>query len=85
MRRLRRKGLIRRINGSQQYQLTDHRRRIAVFSTNTDTRILNPSLAELDPTLPHNIAQRSPLAHARRAFEHANNAPLAVAHLTAQT
>jgi hypothetical protein len=70
-RRLRRKGLIRRIPKSQRYELTDHGRRIAVFFTKTYTRILNPSLTELDPALPHEIAARSPLARAWRALEQA--------------
>lgn len=83
LRRLRRKGLIRRAPGSQHYELTDHGRRIAVFFTKTYTRILNPSLAELDPTLPDEIAERSPLARARRAFEHALNARIADAQPSA--
>ena len=82
LRRLRRKGLIRRAPGSQRYELTDHGRRIAVFFTKTYTRILNPSLTELDPTLPDEIAQRSPLARAWRAFEHALDARIADAQLT---
>ena len=56
LRRLRRKGLIRRIPRSQRYELTDEGRRIAVFFTKTYTRIVNPALAELDPTLPTDIA-----------------------------
>ena len=52
LRRLRRKGLIRRVPGSQQYELTDHGRRIAIFFTKIYTRVVNPSLAELDPALP---------------------------------
>jgi hypothetical protein len=35
LRRLRRKGLIRRIDASQRYELTDHGRKIAVFFTKT--------------------------------------------------
>jgi hypothetical protein len=83
LRRLRRKGLIRRIPKSQRYELTDHGRRIAVFFTKTYTRILNPSLPELDPALPDEIAQRSPLARAWRAFDQALNARIADAALTA--
>jgi hypothetical protein len=83
LRRLRRKGLIRRVPGSQHYELTDHGRRIAVFFTKTYTRIINPSLAELDPTLPDDIAQRSPLARAWRAYEHALHARIVDAQLTA--
>ena len=82
LRRLRRKGLIRRVPGSQHYEVTDHGRRIAVFFTKTYTRILNPSLAELDPALPDEIARRSPLAPAWRSFERALDARTANAQLT---
>ena len=82
LRRLRRKGLIRRVPRSQRYEITDHGRRIAVFFTKTYTRILNPSLAELDPSLPDEIAQRSPLARAWRAFDHALDARITDAQLT---
>jgi hypothetical protein len=71
LRRLRRKGLIRRIPRSQRYELTSDGRRLAVFFTKTYTRIVNPSLAELDPKLPAQIAARSPLASSWRAFEQA--------------
>jgi Mn-dependent DtxR family transcriptional regulator len=83
LRRLRRNGLIRRIPTSQRYELTEHGRRIAVFFTKTYTRILNPSLTELDPALPDEIAQRSPLARAWRAFEHALDTRIAEAAITA--
>ena len=69
LRRLRRKGLIRRIPKTQRYELTDQGRRIAVFFTKTYTRILNPTLAQLDPKLPDEIATRSPLARSWKAFE----------------
>jgi hypothetical protein len=71
LRRLRRKGFIQRIPRSQRYQLTSEGRRLAVFLTKTYTQIVNPALAELDPTLPPEIAQRAPLATAWRAFERA--------------
>jgi hypothetical protein len=71
LRRLRRKGLIRRIPRTQRYELTRDGRRLAVFLTKTYTRIVNPSLAELDPQLPANIAARSPLARGWRTFERA--------------
>ncbi|MGB0093161.1 MAG: hypothetical protein WBP81_11600 [Solirubrobacteraceae bacterium] len=71
LRRLRRKGLIRRIPRSQRYQLTAFGRRTAVFFTKTYVRIVNPSLAEPDPQLPPEIANNHPLAQAWRAYEHA--------------
>ena len=81
LRRLRRKGLIRRIPHSQRYELTDHGRRIAVVFTNTYTRI-NPTLAELDPTLPNEIAQRSRIAPAWCAFDQALDDRIADAAFT---
>ena len=71
LKRLRRKGFIQRIPRTQRYELTREGRRLAVFFTKTYTRIVNPSLAELDPQLPKQIAARAPLAIAYRAFEHA--------------
>jgi hypothetical protein len=69
LRRLRRKGLIYRVPRTQRYELTGEGRKIAVFFTKTYTRIVNPSLAELDPQLPPEIARRAPLARAWRDFE----------------
>ena len=69
LRRLRRKGFIQRIPRTQRYELTSQGRRLAVFLTKTYTRIVNPSLAELDPSLPADIADRTPLAKTWRAFE----------------
>jgi len=69
--RLRRKGLIHRIPKSHRYHLTTFGRRTAVLFTNTYVRIVNPSLAELDPQLPPQIANQHPLARAWRAIEHA--------------
>ena len=71
LRRLRRKRFIQRIPRTQRYELTSEGRRLAVFFTKTYTRIVNPSLAELDPALPPDIADRTPLAKTWRAFEHA--------------
>jgi len=71
LRRLRRKGLIHRIPKSHRYQPTTFGRRTAVLFTNTYVRIVNPSLAELDPQLPPKIANQHPLARAWRAIEHA--------------
>jgi hypothetical protein len=71
LRRLRRKGFIQRIPRTHRYQLTSEGRRLAVFFTKTYTRIVNPALAELDPQLPADIAARSPLSLAYRAYERA--------------
>ena len=83
LRRLRRKGFIHRIPHSQRYELTGEGRRLAVFFTKTYTRILNPTLAALDPALPAEIADRSPIARAWRAFEHAIDAQIKHAALAA--
>lgn len=71
LRRLRRKGFIQRIPRTQRYELTSEGRRLAIFFTKTYTRIVNPSLAELDPTLPAEIASRTPIATAWRSYERA--------------
>jgi hypothetical protein len=83
LRRLRRKGFIQRIPRTQRYRLTSQGRRLAVFLTKTYTRILNPSLAELDPALPADIATRTPLATAWRAFEQALQTRINEASITA--
>ena len=83
LRRLRRKGFIQRIPRSQRYVLTSEGRRLAVFFTKTYTRIVNPALAELDPTLPTDIAQRAPLATAWRTFERALEDKIKHAAITA--
>jgi hypothetical protein len=83
LRRLRRKGFIARIPGTQRYQLTAHGRRLAVFFTKTYARILCPSLAELDPRLPPEITRRTPLARAWQDYEHALTARIADAAITA--
>ena len=70
LRRLRRKGFIQRIPRTQRYQLTSEGYRLAVFFTKTYTRIVNPTLAELDPTLPAELATRNAIARTWRVYEH---------------
>jgi hypothetical protein len=82
LRRLRRKRFIQRIPRTQRYELTSEGRRLAVFLTKTYTRIVNPSLAELDPTLPAEIADRSAIARTWRAYEHELDARIADSALT---
>ena len=84
LRRLRRKGFIQRIPRSQRYELTSEGRRLAVFLTKTYTRIVNPSLAELDPALPADIADRTPLAKTWRALERAIDDRIEEAAITAK-
>ena len=83
LRRLRANGLLVRIEGTRRYQLTADGRRLAVFFAKTYARIVTPSLAELDPALPDEIAERTPLARSWRAFERALNDRIADAALAA--
>jgi hypothetical protein len=67
----RRKGLIRRTPRSQRYQLTAFGRRTAVFFTKTHVRIVNASLAELDPHLPKRDRQPTAPRPRLAGVEHA--------------
>ena len=69
LRRLRRKGIIELIAGNRRYQLTDQGRRVAVLFTKAHGRVLPPGLLQLDPSLPDDIAARSPLAQAWRKLD----------------
>jgi hypothetical protein len=71
LRRLKRKGVITRIPGTQRYQLTPFGRRIATWFTKAHGRVLTPGLAWTDPALPVDIASRSHLAVTWRAFDRA--------------
>ncbi len=83
LRRLVRNGFLVRIDGSQRYELTPDGRRLAVFFAKTYARIVTPSLAVLDPTLPEQITARAPLARAWRAYERALQARITEAALAA--
>jgi hypothetical protein len=69
LRRLKRKGLIQKIQGTHRYQLTGLGRGVAVLITKTYSRVLTPGLSVLDLKLPEEIAARSPLATAWRCME----------------
>lgn len=71
LRRLRRKGLIERLQGHHRYPLTPLGRQVAVLFTKAYGRVLTPGLTMLDPNLPDEIRKRSPLAIAWRHFDHA--------------
>lgn len=77
LRRLIRKGIIARIPSTHRYQVTPQGRRIAVLFTKAYGRVLTPTLAHLDPRLPADLAQRSPLATAWRQLDNALNAYIA--------
>ena len=83
LRRLRRKGLIARIPRTQRYELTGEGRRLAVFFTKTYTRIVNPSLSQLDPNLPDAIARTTALGKPWREFERALDARIKEAPIAA--
>ena len=83
LRRLRRNGFVVRLERSNRYRLTAEGRRLAVFFAKTYARVVTPSLAELDPSLPAQIAARSPLARSWHSFEHALDARIRDAALTA--
>jgi len=72
-----------RLPRSHRYQLTADGRRLAVFFAKTYARIVTPSLAELDPALPDEIADRAPLARSWRAYERALDQRIADAALAA--
>jgi hypothetical protein len=69
LRRLKRKRLIVRLPGHHRYQLTPLGRRVAVLFTKVYGRVLAPGLAELDPRLPTDLANRSDLAHVWRHLD----------------
>jgi hypothetical protein len=71
LRRLRRKQIIKRIPGTHRYRLTPPGRAVAVLFTKTYGRVLTPALTALSPTLPDDLARRSPLATAWRQFDRA--------------
>ena len=68
LRRLRRKGFIQRLQGTNRYVLTPLGRRLAFFFAKSYARILQPGLRHLDPSPPNSNA---PLAQAWRRFDHA--------------
>ena len=73
LRRLKRKGLIAKIAGTQRYQLTSLGRRDAVLFTKTYGSVLAPGLSVLDPRLPEDVSARSTVGTAWRCFEKALN------------
>ncbi len=57
LRRLRMKGLIRRLEHSNSYILTPDGQRVAVFYTKIHNRLLRPLLAANDPPAPLPLRQ----------------------------
>jgi hypothetical protein len=71
LRRLRRKRLIARVAGTHRYYPTGLGLQAAVLFTKAHTRVLAPGLALLNPTLPPDLVQRSPLTRAWQHLDHA--------------
>lgn len=71
LRRLKRKGLIRRLRKKHRYALTPVGRGVAVLFTKAYGRVLAPGLALFDPALPEEVTYRSPLAVAWRTLNRA--------------
>jgi hypothetical protein len=68
LRRLRLKGLIERVEGTNTYRITAHGRAMATFLTKLAARVIIPALTDLDDTRPKPPAPR-PLTTAWRAYE----------------
>jgi hypothetical protein len=69
LRRLRRKGLIVRLEGTHRYQLTHLGRRVALFMAKSYARLVRPLLDRLDPSLPDDADDR--IRHSWLACERA--------------
>jgi hypothetical protein len=81
LRRLARKGLIRRVDGKLCYTLTPYGRRVALFLTKVHARILRPGLQALDPQIASHTPP--PLRKALQAVDAATNTLVKEAHLAA--
>ncbi len=79
LRRLRLKGLIRRLTGKNRYILTALGRRVALFFTKVYARILRPGLARIDPALPPD--QTDALRSAWRSLDNAVDQHICAAYL----
>jgi hypothetical protein len=81
LRRLRRKGLITRLDAQKRYVLTPYGRRVALFLTKVHARVLRPGLQAIDLSF---TAQAPPtLRTTFAALDHAIDAHIAEAHFAA--
>ena len=81
LRRLTRKGLVKRLDGQKRYVLTPYGRRVALFLTKVHARVLRPGLQALDLTF---TAQAPPsLRTTFTALDRAIDAHIAEAHIAA--
>jgi hypothetical protein len=83
LRRLRRKGFIDRVEGTNTYRLTAHGRTIACFFTKVASRIVVPTLTELEAAArPHPPVPR-PVVTAWRHYEREVESLIAAAGIAA--
>jgi hypothetical protein len=84
LRRLRLKGLIERIEGTNTYRVTAHGLRIATFFTQLAARVMIPALTDLAALArPHAPAAPRPLANAWHTYERELHAMLRATRLAA--
>ncbi len=81
LRRLRLKGMIWRVPGSQRYVLTPYGRKVVLFFTRLHARVFRPGFAALDPT----VVIPSPLAEALAQVDQEIDRLLDEAYLAANT
>lgn len=81
LRRLRRKGLVTRLDKQKRYVLTPYGRRVALFLTKVHARVLRSGFQALDLSF---LAQAPPaLRTTFAALDHAIDAHIAEAHIAA--
>jgi predicted MarR family transcription regulator len=83
LRRLRLKGFIERIEGTNTYRVTRHGLRIATFFTQLDARVVVPALTDLAALARPRPSVPRTLATAWRAYEHELNLLLRTTRLVA--
>lgn len=81
LRRLTRKGLIKRLDRQKRYVLTSYGRRVALFLTKVHARVLRPGLQALDLSFTAQVPPRLRTTFA--ALDHAIDAHIAEAQLAA--
>jgi hypothetical protein len=81
LRRLARKGLLRRVPGKLCYTVTPFGRRVALFLTKVHARVLRPGLQALDERVTAHVPP--PLRRAFTALDTATDALIEEAHLAA--
>lgn len=83
LRRLRLKGFIERVPGTNTYRITDHGLRISAFFTQLSARVVVPTLTDLAALARPRPPATKPVTTAWRAYEHELNALLRTTRLVA--